>query len=126
MDLILAAALAAGRGRAAEDASFRDLFSQFFRGQSAAQQGVEEEPGTDLEYQIDITFAEAMRGTVKKLSFTRLDVCNVCHGSGVEPGEAKVCPTCGGTGHVTQSERQDAISGELLALWRLRAVAYDL
>ncbi len=92
-----------GAGAGGGGTSFRDLFSQFFRSQNAAQQGVEEEPGTDLEYQIDITFAEAMRGTVKKLSFTRLDVCNVCHGSGVEPGEAKVCPTCGGTGHVTQT-----------------------
>jgi molecular chaperone DnaJ len=92
-----------GAGAGGGGTSFRDLFSQFFRSQNAAQQGVGEEPGTDLEYQIDITFAEAMRGTVKKLSFTRLDVCNVCHGSGVEPGEAKVCPTCGGTGHVTQT-----------------------
>jgi molecular chaperone DnaJ len=84
--------------------SFRDLFSQFFRGASAAQQPVREhEPGTDLEYQIDISFAEAMHGTVKKLSFTRLDVCNVCHGQGFEPGEEKTCPTCGGTGRVTQT-----------------------
>jgi molecular chaperone DnaJ len=93
----------AGGGAGAGGTSFRDLFSQFFRSQGAAQHATEEEPGTDLEYQIDITFAEAMRGTVKKLSFTRLDVCNVCHGSGVEPGEAKVCPTCGGTGRVTQT-----------------------
>jgi molecular chaperone DnaJ len=84
--------------------NFRDIFSQFFRGASAAQQPVREhEPGTDLEYQIDISFAEAMRGTVKKLSFTRLDVCNVCHGQGFEPGEEKTCPTCGGTGRVTQT-----------------------
>ena len=82
--------------------SFRDLFSQFFRGQNAAQGENEQESGSDLEYQIDITFAEAMHGTVKKLTFTRLDVCNVCHGSGVEPGDEKVCPTCGGTGRVTQ------------------------
>jgi molecular chaperone DnaJ len=84
--------------------SFRDLFSQFFRGANAAQQPVREhEPGTDLEYQIDISFAEAMRGTVKKLSFTRLDVCNVCHGEGFAPGDEKTCPTCGGTGRVTQT-----------------------
>ncbi|HKV47897.1 MAG TPA: molecular chaperone DnaJ [Candidatus Acidoferrales bacterium] len=84
--------------------SFRDLFSQFFRGATAAQQPVREhEPGTDLEYQIDISFAEAMRGTVKKLNFTRLDVCNICHGRGFEPGEEKTCPTCGGTGRVTQT-----------------------
>ena len=83
-------------------ASFRDLFSQFFRGATAASAGSEREPGSDLEYQIDITFAEAMRGAVKKLSFTRLDVCNVCHGEGFTPGDEKVCPTCGGSGHTTQ------------------------
>ncbi len=93
----------AGQGGAGGGASFRDLFSQFFRGASAAQATNEREPGDDLEYQIDITFAEAMRGTVKKLSFTRLDVCNVCHGTGVAPGDEKVCPTCGGSGQVTQT-----------------------
>jgi molecular chaperone DnaJ len=89
-------------GAAAGGTSFRDLFGQFFRGANAAQAAQQHEPGTDLEYQIDITFAEAMRGTVKKLSFTRLDVCNVCHGAGVAPGDEKTCPTCGGSGQVTQ------------------------
>ncbi|HXU47845.1 MAG TPA: molecular chaperone DnaJ [Candidatus Binatia bacterium] len=93
-----------GGAQGAGGGSFRDLFSQFFRGATAAQQPVREhEPGTDLEYQIDISFAEAMRGTVKKLSFTRLDICNVCHGRGFEAGEEKTCPTCGGTGRVTQT-----------------------
>ena len=91
-----------GSGGAGGGASFRDLFSQFFRGANAAQATQEREPGDDLEYQIDITFAEAMRGTVKKLSFTRLDVCNVCHGTGVAPGDEKACSSCGGSGQVTQ------------------------
>jgi len=89
-------------GAAGGGTSFRDLFGQFFRGANAAQAAQEHDPGSDLEYQIDITFAEAMRGTVKKLSFTRLDVCNVCHGAGVAPGDEKTCPTCGGSGQVTQ------------------------
>jgi molecular chaperone DnaJ len=89
-------------GQVGENASFRDLFSQFFRGATAANAGAAREPGSDLEYQIDITFAEAMHGAVKKLSFTRLDVCNVCHGAGVQPGDEKVCPTCHGSGQVTQ------------------------
>ncbi len=93
----------AGAGGQGGGTSFRDLFSQFFRGQGgAAQRAEESEAGTDLEFHIEISFAEAMRGTVKKLSITRLDVCNVCHGEGVQPGDEKVCPTCGGTGQVTQ------------------------
>jgi molecular chaperone DnaJ len=91
----------ANEGQGAGGASFRDLFSQFFRS-GATQPVPEHEPGTDLEYQIDITFAEAMRGAVKKISFTRLDVCNVCHGAGFLPGQEKTCPTCNGSGQVTQ------------------------
>jgi molecular chaperone DnaJ len=90
-----------GGGPGTGGTSFRDLFSQFFRGATAAHRP-EREPGTDLEYQIDITFAEAMHGTVKKLSFTRLEVCSVCHGKGFAPGDEKVCPTCNGSGQVTQ------------------------
>ncbi|HWG59647.1 MAG TPA: molecular chaperone DnaJ [Candidatus Acidoferrales bacterium] len=82
--------------------SFRDLFSQFFRGAGAARAAQEREPGSDLEYQIDISFAEAMRGAVKKISITRLDTCPVCHGRGVAPGDERTCPTCGGSGRETQ------------------------
>jgi len=91
-----------GGGQGAGGGSFRDVFSQYFRGATAASAGRERETGTDLEYQIDITFAEAMRGAEKQLSFTRLDVCNVCHGEGVAPGDEKVCPTCNGSGQTTQ------------------------
>src|SRR3954467_8636072 len=52
--------------------SFRDLFSQFFRGGAAAT-GTAQEAGADLEYQINIGFWEAVRGTVKKITITRLD-----------------------------------------------------
>ncbi|MGC2422211.1 MAG: J domain-containing protein [Candidatus Acidiferrales bacterium] len=91
-----------GGGGAGGGASFRDLFNQVFRGANAAQAPHEREPGTDLEYQVDITFGEAMRGAVKKLNITHLEVCPVCHGAGFAPGEEKTCPTCGGTGQVTQ------------------------
>ncbi len=85
--------------------SFRDLFSQFFRGGGAgagAQAGYETEAGTDLEYQIDISFAEAMRGTVKKVTITRLDVCTDCQGKGYV-GSEQTCNDCHGTGRVTQT-----------------------
>src|SRR3984957_17925422 len=74
--------------------SFRDLFSQVFRGGGAGQQPSQErEPGSDLEFHINITFAEAMRGATKKLSITRLDACSACHGTGAAPGDEKVCPS---------------------------------
>jgi molecular chaperone DnaJ len=83
--------------------SFRDLFGQFFRGQNAAQAAPQPERGTDLEYQIDITFPEAMRGTVKKITITRLDTCPDCRGSGASGSAGQqVCTACNGTGRVTE------------------------
>lgn len=91
-----------GGGAQGGGTSFRDLFSQFFRGGGAAQAGYDTEAGSDLEYQIEISFAEAMRGTVKKVSITRLDVCSDCHGQGYI-GNEQTCNECHGTGRVTQT-----------------------
>ena len=87
-------------------ASFRDLFSQFFgggRGQAAGGGfGSEQEPGSDLEYRVEIGFWDAVRGSVKKLSVTRLDTCETCHGAGAI-GTEQVCPQCKGSGHIAQT-----------------------
>jgi len=82
---------------------FRDIFSSIFgggRGGAAAQQGPE--PGSDLEYQVNVPFWTAIRGGVMKLNIARQDVCGNCHGSGhiEQPG---VCPQCHGKGTIEQS-----------------------
>jgi molecular chaperone DnaJ len=83
--------------------SFRDLFSQFFSGgRGRAGMEPEHEPGGDLEYQIEIDFWDAVRGAVKKLTITRLDTCQTCHGTGAI-GSPQTCPTCQGTGTIQQS-----------------------
>ena len=83
--------------------SFRDLFSQFFRGSGAESVATQPEPGNDLEYQIEIGFWEAVRGAVKKLTITRLDTCGECHGTGAVGSAPQVCTACGGSGHITQT-----------------------
>ena len=83
-------------------ASFRDLFSQFFRGGRGATMEQEEEAGGDLEYQVEIDFWDAVRGAVKKLSITRLDTCETCHGTGAI-GTPQTCNVCGGKGTVQQA-----------------------
>jgi DnaJ-class molecular chaperone len=83
--------------------SFRDLFSQFFGGQrGAGAMEPEQEAGGDLEYQIEISFWDAVRGAVKKLQITRMDQCETCHGSGAV-GTPQTCPTCQGTGSIQQT-----------------------
>jgi molecular chaperone DnaJ len=91
-----------GAGGAGGGGNFRDLFSQFFRGGRGGEMEPEQEPGNDLEYQIEIDFWDAVRGAVKKLSITRLDSCENCHGTGAV-GSPQTCTTCGGTGSVQQA-----------------------
>jgi len=82
--------------------SFRDLFSQFFRSGTGTAMEPEQEPGGDLEYQLEIDFWDAVRGSVKKLSITRMDTCETCHGTGAI-GSPQTCPVCNGSGTVQQA-----------------------
>jgi molecular chaperone DnaJ len=91
-----------GAGAGGVGGGFRDLFSQFFRG-GAESTTVDTELPSDLEYQIDISFAKAVRSTVEKISFTRMDVCGACHGSGSSGATQQVCTACGGSGRRGQS-----------------------
>jgi len=92
----------AGNAGGSGGANFRDIFSQFFRGGAGQAVAQEAEPGSDLEYQIEISFWEAVRGTVKTLTITRLDACSACNGTGTV-GSPQVCEACGGTGQSTQT-----------------------
>ncbi|HEV2401861.1 MAG TPA: J domain-containing protein [Candidatus Sulfotelmatobacter sp.] len=83
--------------------SFRDIFSGIFgggRGTAAAEEGPE--PGSDLEYQVNVPFWTAIRGGVMHLNITRQDVCPQCHGQGALEAPGK-CPECNGTGQITQT-----------------------
>jgi molecular chaperone DnaJ len=94
----------AGRGdRGAGSGSFKDIFSGIFGGgRGAAQTDGGPEPGSDLEYQVQVPFWTAIRGGVMRLNISRLDVCSTCHGQGFQEAPGK-CPECGGSGQITQT-----------------------
>ena len=77
---------------------FGDIFSNFFGGGFGGgrrQNGPER--GDDLRYDLNITFEEAAFGVKKEISIVREEECDVCHGSGAQPGtEAETCPVCKG------------------------------
>lgn len=91
-----------GAGPAGSGGSFRDLFSQFFKGGRGGEMEPEQEPGGDLEYQVEIDFWDSVRGAVKKLSITRMETCETCHGTGAV-GSPQTCTACGGTGTIQQA-----------------------
>jgi molecular chaperone DnaJ len=82
--------------------SFRDIFGSIFGGGRGVAADEGPEPGTDLEYQVNVPFWTAIRGGVMRLNITRNDVCPQCHGQGELESPGK-CPECGGSGQITQT-----------------------
>jgi molecular chaperone DnaJ len=59
--------------------------------------------GGDLQYNLDLTFEEAVFGVEREIEITRDEICSNCNGSGAEPGTSPVrCTSCNGTGEVRQ------------------------
>jgi molecular chaperone DnaJ len=58
-------------------------------------------PGSDLEYQVNVGFWQAIKGAELQISVPHLESCSQCHGRGYfeSPGP---CPECNGKGQVTQ------------------------
>jgi molecular chaperone DnaJ len=87
---------------------FSDIFDAFFGGATgggSARRG-RPQPGSDLRYDLRITFEEAVKGTEKEIDFRALGRCDTCAGSGAKPGtEPTTCPQCEGRGEV-RSVRQ--------------------
>ncbi|MEZ5355719.1 MAG: molecular chaperone DnaJ [Bryobacteraceae bacterium] len=88
-------------GAGQEGFKFGDLFGQFFGkrgdgGQRAPQ------PGTNLEYALDVDFWRAVKGTQVRLNIQRQETCGSCRGSGSSGGGRVVCPNCNGSGQVAQ------------------------
>jgi molecular chaperone DnaJ len=77
--------------------SFRDIFSGAF---SKGQKQRGPQPGTDLEYQVQVDFWTAIRGGVARIQVVRQETCPTCKGK--PSGGGGTCPECQGTGQVTQ------------------------
>lgn len=86
---------------------FEDIFSSFFGGGATASRSRNApRQGRDLQYEMDLTFEEAIFGKTTEIEYTREEECDTCGGSGAKPGTSPVtCTHCGGRGFV-QVERQ--------------------
>jgi molecular chaperone DnaJ len=93
-----------GAGDAGFDAGFAgfgDIFDAFFGGGMGGARRGRPAAGSDLRYDLRITFEEAVRGTEKEIEFPVLSRCETCHGSGAKPGTStSTCPDCNGRGEI--------------------------
>lgn len=85
---------------------FGDIFESFFGGNifgGGRRNGPEK--GSDLRYDLTISFIEAAFGAKKDISIMREEHCSACKGSGAEPGtHAETCTVCKGTGQVRTTQ----------------------
>jgi len=90
-----------GGGFATGFSGFGDIFDAFFGGSQAGVRRGRPAAGSDLRYDLRITFEEAVRGVEKEIEFPVLDRCPDCSGTGAAPGTSPTtCPQCGGRGEV--------------------------
>ncbi|MBI1893059.1 MAG: molecular chaperone DnaJ [Candidatus Rokubacteria bacterium] len=79
---------------------FGDLFEGFFGG-TTGRRGSRARRGADLRYDLEIALEEAATGIETKIQIPRQEPCQVCKGSGLEPGTRRdTCQTCHGQGQV--------------------------
>jgi molecular chaperone DnaJ len=80
---------------------FGDIFSDIFGGGFSSRNKNAPRKGADLEYDLSLTFEEAVFGCEREISVTRREKCETCSGTGAKPGtSAKTCSKCGGTGQI--------------------------
>jgi len=83
---------------------FGDIFEGAFGGSSGGRRGSRSNQGSDLRYDLEIEFMEAVRGCEKEVTIRRPVSCTPCQGSGAAPGsKAVTCTTCRGQGQVAVS-----------------------
>ena len=89
---------------------FTDIFDSFFGGGfgGGARRANPNAPrrGSDVQANIAISFEEAAKGCKKTVTYSQIDTCDQCHGTGAAAGTSpKTCEHCHGTGQVRISQR---------------------
>lgn len=80
---------------------FGDIFSEVFGGSGGGRGGSRATRGSDLRYNLGISFEEAAFGCEKTISVPRESTCKACKGSGAKAGSSvSTCGSCRGTGEI--------------------------
>lgn len=83
---------------------FEGIFSNFAGGGGSRRRAPTK--GSDLRYDLTISFEEAVFGVEKNIEVTRPESCHTCNGSGAKPGTSpKRCSHCNGTGEVRRVQQ---------------------
>ncbi len=100
---------ARGQGGATQfdfgDIDLGDLFGGMF-GFGGGGRRQRQRRGNDIQVDIQLTFREAVFGTEKEIRLTKNNSCDVCSGTGAEPGsKVKKCEQCNGQGQIKRVQQ---------------------
>src|ERR1700736_5331857 len=87
---------------------FHDIFGDFFGFEdlfSGGRRGRRAQRGSDLRYDMSLTFEEAATGVNTKIKIPRQEFCGACNGTGAKAGTGVVaCQTCAGRGQLAYQQ----------------------
>ncbi len=85
---------------------FGDIFGDLFGGGRSRGGGRRQSRGNDIQVDVELDFKEAAFGIEKDISLRKQSTCEVCTGTGAEPGsKLEKCGTCHGQGQIAQQQR---------------------
>ena len=80
-----------------------DIFGDFFGGGASSSSARRNGPvkGQNVVNEIEISFEDAAFGCEREITYSRVEQCSTCHGTGCREGsEPETCSYCGGRGTV--------------------------
>ncbi len=76
-----------------------DVFNNLFGNQGRRRSGGAQRGG-DLRYDLTLSLEDAARGTEAKITFSAMQTCSACRGTGSQSGKIHTCAKCQGSGHM--------------------------
>jgi molecular chaperone DnaJ len=93
-----------------------NIFGRGKRGRTQAATATGPQRGQDLEAELHLSFADAVKGATTTVNVTSEVPCSTCGGSGAAPGSTPVvCSVCGGRGVVSENQGMFSFSHPCVA-----------
>ncbi|MGK2896870.1 MAG: molecular chaperone DnaJ [Candidatus Makana argininalis] len=84
-----------------DNSDFGDIFGDVFGDIFSGNKRQKVRRGSDLQYNIQISLEESVKGVIKEIRIKTFDKCNFCNGSGAKSKNSIInCSSCNGNGQI--------------------------